>query len=127
VGVAVLGAVLSHELPDKIRTAVASLNLPPQLSASLPSSGSAQGLFDPARIAGTRAALPPQAQPIFDQVLDANRAALAASLHDVFIYAAVVVSVAVVVSLFLKEVPLKGRTERPSADEVREGAPAFGD
>jgi hypothetical protein len=36
------------------------------------------------------------------------------------------VSVAVVVSVFLKEVPLKGRTPRPSTDEVREGAPAFG-
>jgi len=127
VGVAVLGAVLAHELPSKIATAVAALNVPPQLAGSLPSGGSAQGLFDPARIAATRASLPPQAQAIFDQVLDATRAALAASLHDVFMYAAVVVSVAVVVSLFLKEVPLKGRTARPSSEEVREGAPAFGD
>ena len=126
VGVAVLGAVLSHELPDKIRTAVAALNVPPQLASSLPSGGSAQGLFDPARIAATRATLPPQAQAIFDQVLDTIRAALAASLHDVFIYAAVMVNVAVVVSVFLKEVPLKGRTTRPSSEEVREGAPAFG-
>ncbi len=125
VGVAVLGAVLSHELPDKIRTAVASLNVPPQLSASLSSSSSAQGLFDPARIAATRAALPPQAQGLFDQVLDTTRGALAASLHDVFLIAAVVVSVAVVVSLFLTEVPLKGH-ERPSSEDVREGAPAFG-
>jgi hypothetical protein len=78
------------------------------------------------RIAAARAALPPQAQDLFDQVVQAIRSALALSLHDVFTYAAVVVSVAVVVSLFLKEVPLKAR-ERPSADEVREGAPAFGD
>jgi hypothetical protein len=126
VGVAVLGAVLSHELPSKIITAVAALNVPPQLSGSLPSGGSAQALFDPAKIAATRAALPPQAQAIFDQVLDATRGALAASLHDVFIYAAVMVSVAVVASVFLKEVPLVGRTARPSTDEVREGAPAFG-
>jgi hypothetical protein len=77
------------------------------------------------RIAATRAALPPQAQPLFDQVLDAVRTALALSLHDVFIYAAAIVGIAVVISLFLKEVPLKARTERPG-DEVREGAPAFG-
>ena len=126
VGVAILGAVVSHALPQRIQTQVAALNLPPQLAASLPSGGSAQAIFDPVRIAATKAALPPQAQPLFDQVLEAIRTALALSLHDVFIYAAAVVSVAVVVSLFLREVPLKAR-ERPSTDEVREGAPAFGD
>jgi MFS family permease len=126
VGVAILGAVVSHELPQRIQTQVAALNLPPQIAASLPSGGSAQAIFDPVKIAATKASLPPQAQPLFDQVLDAIRTALALSLHDVFIYAAAVVSIAVVVSLFLKEVPLKAR-ERPSTDEVREGAPAFGD
>jgi hypothetical protein len=127
VGVAILGAVVSHELPQRIQAQVAALNLPPQVAASLPSGGSAQAIFDPVRIATIKASLPPQAQQIFDQVLDAIRGALAASLHDVFVYAAAVVSVAVVVSLFLKEVPLKGRTARPSSEEVREGAPAFGD
>ena len=126
VGVAILGAVVSHQLPQRIQTQVAALNVPPQILAVLPSGGSAQAIFDPVKIAATRAALPAQAQPLFDQVVVAIRSALALSLHDVFTYAAVVVSVAVVVSLFLKEVPLKAR-EKPSADEVREGAPAFGD
>jgi EmrB/QacA subfamily drug resistance transporter len=125
IGVAILGAVISHQLPERIRTQVASLNLPPELSASLPSGGSAQAIFDPARVAATRAALSPQAQPLFDQVLEAIRTALALSLHDVFVYAAAVVGVAIVVSLFLREVPIKGHTARTSA-EVREGAPAFG-
>jgi MFS family permease len=127
VGVAILGAVVSHQLPERIRTAVAALNLPAQVSASLPTGGSAQAIFDPVRIAATRAALPPQAQPLFDQVVEATRTALAASLHDVFVYAAAVVSVAVVVSVFLKEVPLKGHTARPGPEDVGKGAPAFGD
>jgi MFS family permease len=126
IGVAILGAVVSHQLPERIRTEVSSLNLPPELAASLPSGGSAQAIFDPARIAATRASLPPQAQPLFDQVLDAIRTALALALHDVFIYAAAFVSIAIVVSLFLREVPIKGHTA-PSTGEVREGAPAFGD
>jgi hypothetical protein len=126
VGVAILGAVVAQQLPQRIQTQVAALNLPPQMVASLPSGGSAQAIFDPVRIAATKAALPPQLQPLFDQVLDAIRRALALSLHDVFIYAAAVVSVAVVVSLFLKEVPLKAR-ERPSTNDVPEGAPAFAD
>jgi hypothetical protein len=127
IGVAILGAVVSHELPQRIETGVAALSLPPQLSAALPSGGSAQAIFDPARIAAIKAGLPPQAQPAFDQVLETIRVALAASLHDVFIYAAAIVSLAIVVSLFLREVPLKEHTARPAADEVSQSAPAFGD
>jgi EmrB/QacA subfamily drug resistance transporter len=127
VGVAILGTVISHQLPTRIQTQIASLNIPPELSAVVPSGASAEAIFDPIRIAATRAALPPQAQPLFDQVLEAIRTALAGSLHDVFTYAAAFVGVAVVISLFLREVPLKGHTERPSSNDVREGAPAFGD
>src|SRR5881409_690476 len=64
VGVAILGAVVSHQLPQRIQTQVAALNLPPQVLASLPSGGSAQAIFDPARIAAAKAALPPQALPL---------------------------------------------------------------
>ena len=112
VGVAILGAVLSHELPIKIAEATSSLNLPPQARASL-GGGSAnpQALFDPAAIAATKASLPPQFQPVFDQVLVAIRGALASATHDIFIYAAVAAGIAAVISLFLQEVPLRGRAE----------------
>src|SRR6266581_1478607 len=73
VGVAILGAVVSHELPQRIQAQIAALNLPPQIVASLPSGGSAQAIFDPARIAATKAALPAQFQPLFDQVVAAVR------------------------------------------------------
>src|SRR5439155_1125133 len=66
VGIAILGAVLSHELPDKIRAAVASVSLPPQAQGAIGASGNVQAIFDPAQIAATRAALPPQLQPVFD-------------------------------------------------------------
>jgi MFS family permease len=108
VGVAILGAVLSHELTQKI---VASI--PPQLAGALPANGNAQAIFDPAVM-----------QKIPPAVLAAIRGALASSLHDVFLIAAVVASFAVVISLFLQEVPLRGRADRVSRPEV---APAFGD
>ena len=131
VGTAILGAVLSHELPLKIQDNVAALNLPPQFANALPKAGSsAQAIFDPGQIAATRAALPAQAQPLFDQVLNAIRAALAATTHDVFIYATAVVAVAVVASLFLTEAPLKARTPRAVQEvrdaEAREEVPSFG-
>ena len=123
VGIAILGAVLSHELPDKIRAAVASVSLPPQAQGAIGASGNVQAIFDPAQIAATRAALPPQLQPVFDQLLLAIRGALASALHDIFVVGALVLIVALVASVFLEDVPLRGR-ERGAP---REAVPAFGD
>ena len=127
IGVAILGAVLSHDLPVRIQTAVASLNLPPQALAAIPSGASPQAVFDSARIAATRASLPPAIQPLFDQVMTAIRGALASTIHDVFIYATAIVAVALVASVFLKEVKIGHTPNREVVEaESRESAPAFG-
>jgi MFS family permease len=110
VGVAILGAVLAHELTQKI---VASI--PPQLAGALPANGNAQAIFDPAVM-----------QKIPPAVLVAIRSSLASSLHDIFLIAAVVASFAIVLSLFLQEAPLRGHTVRGRQPEL-EAAPAFGD
>jgi EmrB/QacA subfamily drug resistance transporter len=127
IGVAILGAVLSHDLPRRIQDAVTSLNLPPQALAAIPSGASPQAVFDSARIATTRAALPPALQPLFDQVLTATRGALASTIHDVFIYATAIVAIALVASFFLKEVRIGHTPNREVVEaESRESAPAFG-
>lgn len=113
IGTAILGSLLAQSLPARIGDALASAPIPPQARAALPQgNGNAQALFDPAQIAATRAALPPGFQGVFDQVLLLVRGALASALHDVFVYGAAVVAVAVVVSVFLSEVPLRGRERR---------------
>ncbi|MDE3113897.1 MAG: MFS transporter [Chloroflexota bacterium] len=135
VGTAMLGSLLAASLPGKIDDEVAKLHLPPQALAALPQgSGNAQALFDPTQVAAARAAMPPAFQPVFDQIIVAVRAALATALHDVFLYGAIVVAVGVVFSLFLREVPLRGRERRPSdveteAEREEDTAPiaAFGD
>ena len=110
VGVAALGSVLVHELSQKIAAAV-----PPQLAGAVAAkAGNAQAIFSPAAT-----------QQIPPAILQAIRGALAASLHDVFIIAAVVAGLAVVFSFFLQEVPLRGRTSPVRQPEV-ETAPAFG-
>jgi EmrB/QacA subfamily drug resistance transporter len=110
VGVAILGAVLSHELTQKI---VASI--PPQFAGALPANGNAQAIFDPSVM-----------QRIPPAVLVAIRGALASSLHDIFLIATAVAALSVVLSLFLQEVPLRGHTARERQPEV-EAAPAFGE
>jgi hypothetical protein len=79
-------------------------------------SGSPQSLFDPNRLAQLRASVPPQAAPIFDRAIEAVRAGLADTLHTLFLLAAVILVVALVASVFLREVPITDRMT-PPADE----------
>jgi EmrB/QacA subfamily drug resistance transporter len=111
IGTAVMGSLLANRLPGHIQSAVAALHLPPQAGGLLKgtNTANAQSLFDQAAIAAKRAQLPPQAQAVFDQVLHAIRVALANTLHDQFLIGAAVLSLALVASVFLRDVPLQGR------------------
>ena len=121
IGTAVLGSVLSQRLPVHIREQVANLHLPAQAAQLITSSGSnPQTLFDPAQIAASRAkaasALGSQGAAIFDQVLHGVRVALASTLHEVFLYGAAVLVIALIASVFLKDVPLRAR--QPSEEDA---------
>ena len=120
IGTAVLGSVLSQRLPVHISEQVANLHLPPQATQLVGSGGaSPQTLFDPAQIAASRSravgALGAQGGAIFDQVLHGVRAALAATLHEIFLYGAAVLVIALIASVFLKDVPLRAR--QPADEE----------
>src|SRR5205823_6652567 len=85
----------------------------PQVASRFVSGGGSnpQTLFDPAQIAARRAqasAFGQQGAAIFDQVLHAIRAGLAATLHEVFLYGAAILILALIASVFLNDVPLRG-------------------
>ncbi|HVH66069.1 MAG TPA: MDR family MFS transporter [Candidatus Acidoferrum sp.] len=116
---AVLGSLLAQRLPGAIQNQVAKLHLP--AGFRLPSSASSNNpnaLLDPAKIADAKAKLPPQAAALFDQVMHATREALAATLHDIFLVAIVLIGLALIASLFMPDVPLRAR--------AREQQPALG-
>jgi hypothetical protein len=122
VGSAVLGSILARELTGAIQSRIAALHLPPQLR--LPSgSGSSnpRAALDPANVAHVRASLPAQVQPLYDQVIHAMRLGLADALHQVFLIGAAILVVALVATVFLREVPLsrrRGVVEDPEADRA---------
>ena len=108
IGSAVLGSILANRLPGAIADQVAALHLPPTFE--LPVGGgttSPQQLFDPANLAHLRASVPPQAVPLFDQVIHAIRAGLASTMHELFLIAAVILVVSLVATLFMREVPIR--------------------
>ncbi|HEY4864232.1 MAG TPA: MDR family MFS transporter [Candidatus Dormibacteraeota bacterium] len=116
VGTAVLGSILARDLPGAIQRRLAEQHLPAQFKLPVNVSGSPQSLFDPNRLAQLRASVPPQAAPIFDRAIEAVRAGLADTLHTLFLLAAVILVVALVASVFLREVPITDRMT-PPADE----------
>jgi EmrB/QacA subfamily drug resistance transporter len=97
VGSALLGAVLANRLPDYLKTQVAGLHLPPHVVAGLPRNTSANSILDPALLA--------KLPPAFTHAI---RLALSNSLHDIYVFAGVILVVALVSTVFLKEVPLIG-------------------
>lgn len=127
VGAAVLGSVLAHRLPQEVTARISALGLPPSAVAALDQGAqSTQSLLDPTKLADVRASLPPDLLPVFERVQEAVKVALANTLHDMFLYAAVILAVGVVVSVFLKDVPLRARNRRADA-EVGVPAATFGD
>ena len=121
VGSSILGAVLANRLPGYLNTRIADLHLPPQVISHLPSGG-ANSILQP----GALSNLPPA-------VATAIRLALSDTLHDIYLFAGVILIAALVATVFLKEVPLTGAPSRtgfaepvPEDDttEARERVPA---
>jgi EmrB/QacA subfamily drug resistance transporter len=111
IGTAVLGSLLVQRLDTNIQAQLAGLPAAAANYVPRGSSSSAQTLFDASKINAARAALPPQLTPLFDQVLHAIRVGLANSLHEIFLIGGAVLLLALVATVFLKDVPLRGRKQ----------------
>jgi hypothetical protein len=95
VGSAILGAVLSNRLPGYMTTRLSESGVPPQVLHNIPNTGNANAILDPSLVSK----LP-------GPVLHAIRLALSDSLHDIYVFAGVVLVVALIATVFMKEVPL---------------------
>jgi EmrB/QacA subfamily drug resistance transporter len=110
--VAILGSILTNRLPGAVQSKIAALPPSPRLAAvAAHGGGGTQALLDPARLAHAKALLPPDLGAAFDQLVGAARLGLAGTLHDLFLIAALVAAVALIASVFLREVPLTRPTE----------------
>ncbi|HEX9096811.1 MAG TPA: MDR family MFS transporter [Candidatus Dormibacteraeota bacterium] len=117
---AVLGSILAQRLPGAIASEIAKLHLPAAFAGVLgKSAGNPNQLLDPAQIAATKAKLPAQLAPLYDQAMHAVRQALALTLHDLFLIAIALSAIALVASLFMPDVPLRSRQSprQPTIDE----------
>jgi len=122
-GLAVLGSVMSNRFLDGIRRAV-----PPDFQGMLGEGGAnPQALFNPSALEGLRSTLEglgPQGGQALEAFLSTMRASLASAIADAFTLALGAVALAWGVTLFLKEVPLRGR--EAGARPAHPPAPAEG-
>ena len=116
-GLAVLGSYMANRFAAGLRE-----SLPPSIRDSLPADQLArmennpQALVNPEALAELRASFAdrgPQGAEIVAQLLATLRETLASAIGAVFVVVAVALAIAFVVTIFLKEVPL--RTRRPGA------------
>ncbi|MBO0761840.1 MAG: MFS transporter [Candidatus Dormibacteraeota bacterium] len=124
VATAVVGSILTNRLGGHVSTRISDLHLPPQAGALVGriGAGNPQQLFDPNTLSRARGSVPAQLAPVFDQVVGAVRLGLADALHDVFFIVAGILVVALVATVFLREVPIRSREAEPAATPTRRTA-----
>nr|WP_285854253.1 MDR family MFS transporter [Paenibacillus elgii] len=135
IGIAVMGTVMSTGMTNKLQEILASgrgvdlSKLDPKVAEKLAAFHNPQMLLDQPKLAQIEAALPPELQTVFGQMIDSLREALSYSLANVFLAGAALLVVALVLTFFLKEIPLRtgsgGQGPKPqeAAETDREPAP----
>ncbi|MGH2541780.1 MAG: MFS transporter, partial [Ardenticatenaceae bacterium] len=112
-GLAVLGAFMASRF---VSTLSGSLSpalkqaIPPEQLAAI--SDNPQALVNPEALAALQAQFAergPQGAQLAEQLLSTLRASLASAIADVFLFGVIVLGIALVATLFLRERPLRGR------------------
>lgn len=97
IGIAVMGTILSSSIAAKINN----------LGAGMDQFNNPQILLDPARLAAIQNSFPESQHPAFIQMVDYLRQALASSLAHVFLAGTALMVIALALTFFLKEIPLR--------------------
>lgn len=125
VGVAVMSTVMTHRMAGKMAelsagAPVNTTNIPADVGQKLAALQNPQVLLDSEKLSAIRNSLPAQYHTIFTGLLDRLREALSYSLSGVFLTGAIVVAAAIVLTFFLKEIPLRSgvKPNQSSEDEA---------
>jgi EmrB/QacA subfamily drug resistance transporter len=122
IGVAIMGSILTRRLNEEIGAGLPPRVVqesPPQLLDALhnPRILLDDGALARLRDEGFGAIFGGDATALFNQTIDSMKDGLATSITEVFMFAAILAAISVVISLFLKEVRLKTSWESTPAPE----------
>jgi Flp pilus assembly protein protease CpaA len=120
IGISVMGTVLTASITSKMNTMVSkssslmNTDLDPETFRGLMKLMDPQLLLDQTKLAQIRNGLTGQALQVFDQLLETLKHALSASLSNVFLTGTVVLGIAFILTIFLKEIPLRTTVHKES-------------
>lgn len=124
VGVSLMGTILSSQMSSRIQSSalpIAEENLTEEAKAEFAQLQNPKNLMDPEKIQAIRSDMPERFAASFETMLSFLRDTLQQALTGVFLTALVIILTGFVLSLFLKEIPL--RTTNQKKDEQTEESP----
>ncbi|HZH62448.1 MAG TPA: MDR family MFS transporter [Metabacillus sp.] len=110
IGVALLGSVMGNKMANELSSSSQGENIPsppPEMAETMSQLQNPQVLMDSEQLERIRTELPSEMTPFFEQFIQILKEALNTSLTTVFTVSAAIIGLAFVVTLFLKEIPLK--------------------
>ncbi|MBD8070834.1 MDR family MFS transporter [Bacillus sp. PS06] len=121
VGVAIMGTIMATRMQTKMEDLASEsgvsmdgmANVDPAVAANLERLQNPQVLMDPDQLAEIQASLPEQLQMMFDQLVMMLRESLSYALTGVFLIGGLIVAAGIILTIFLKEIPLRQSNEDP--------------
>jgi EmrB/QacA subfamily drug resistance transporter len=114
IGIAVMGSIMSTSITSKMTElsgikgqSTIPVSTDPALAEELALFNNPQNLLDQPKIEATLKSLSPESQVIFTKILDTVQEALSYAITTTFLVGAIMAAVAVIIALFLKEIPLR--------------------
>jgi EmrB/QacA subfamily drug resistance transporter len=119
VGVAIMGTLLNSRMQDKMASMSQTgdtnqMAASPELAGKLESLQNPQLLLDHEKLDGLKNTLPQEAIPFFENVIHQLQDSLSYALSGVFIFVTITMAVAILLTFFIKEVPLRSAKDQPS-------------
>ncbi|GIQ68545.1 MFS transporter [Xylanibacillus composti] len=124
IGVSIMGTILTNRMNTRMAELMAASSegagsaMPSEAAGeSLAEVANPQILMDPDKMAAARQSLAPELHGLFEQMVELLREAMSYALSGVFLFGAVLVALAFVLTFLLKEIPLRTANKQPSSSE----------
>jgi EmrB/QacA subfamily drug resistance transporter len=121
IGVAIMGSIMGSMMAEKLKDMEAPQGMMPGAeSGGNQSEGTLlepQVLMNPEKLAEIRSTIPEQMVGYFDQFVLTLQEALSYALNGVFLFSAGLIALTVILTFFLKEIPLRTTNEEEEEEE----------
>ncbi|GKU79200.1 MDR family MFS transporter [Paenibacillus sp. L3-i20] len=126
IGIAIMGTLMQSSLVKNMEKLAASGegfnfdNVDPELAKQLTAFHDPQILLNQPKLEEIKSSMPADVQPLITNLIDTLREALSSSLTTVFLAGTALVVIAFVLSLFLREIPLRTSNEVKETETIAE-------